>query len=104
MWKSMIKKVMSFYTVLAEAKNMQGAKDKIRAFVDSPQSVDLIMKAFNYKDSKFKTMTHSDLWTSQIMFSLREDGESESLKVSGEILKLGNFLVFVQLIRRTTMT
>ena len=75
-WKSLMKKCMSYYTVLAETKNMQSTKERIQKYIDSPQSVDHIMKTFDYKDSKFKTMTHSDMWTSQIMFSLNEDGKS----------------------------
>ena len=67
---------MSYYTVLAEKKNEQDIKDKIQAFINNPTSVERFMKAFDYKESKFKTMTHSDLWTSQIMFALNEDGES----------------------------
>ena len=74
--KAMMKEFMSYYTVLADAKNMQSTKERIKAFIDSPQSVDRFMKAFNYKDSKFMTMCHSDLKTSQIMFSLHEDGKS----------------------------
>ena len=75
-WKSVMKKCMSFYTALAEAKNMQSTKERIQVFIDSPQSVDRFMKTCDYKDSKFKTMCHSDMWTSQIMFSLQEDGKS----------------------------
>ena len=76
-WKSAMKKFMSYYTVCAETKNMQSTKERIQKFINSPQSVDRFMKVFNYKDSKFKTMTHCDLWTSQIMFSLNEDGKSD---------------------------
>jgi aminoglycoside/choline kinase family phosphotransferase len=39
------------------------------------------MKTFDYKESKFKTMTHSDLWTSQIMFALNEDGTPKRVKI-----------------------
>eukprot|EP00090_Calanus_glacialis_P005401 TRINITY_DN14198_c0_g1_i1.p2 TRINITY_DN14198_c0_g1~~TRINITY_DN14198_c0_g1_i1.p2 ORF type:complete len:174 (-),score=45.46 TRINITY_DN14198_c0_g1_i1:1242-1763(-) len=39
------------------------------------------MKVFDYKDSKFKTMCHSDLWTSQIMFALNEDGSPKRVKI-----------------------
>ena len=52
---------MNYYTVLAEAKNEQSMKEKVEAFINSPESVDRFMKAFDYKDSKFKTMCHSDL-------------------------------------------
>ena len=76
MWKSAMKKFMSYYTVCAETKNMQSTKERIQKFINSPQSVDRFMKVFNYKDSKFKTMTHSDMWSSQIMFALNEDGKS----------------------------
>ena len=74
-WKGLMKKYMSFYTVLADTKNMQGTKERIQKFINSPESVDKLMKTFDYKNSKFKTMTHSDLWTSQIMISLSEDGK-----------------------------
>ena len=76
LWKLTIKRVMNYYIALAEAKNEQSMKEKILAFLNSAGSVDRFMKTFDYKDSKFKTMCHSDLWTSQIMFSLGEDGES----------------------------
>ena len=67
---------MSYYTVLAEKKNEQNIKDRIQALINNPASVERFMKTFDYKESKFKTMTHSDLWTSQIMFALNENGES----------------------------
>jgi hypothetical protein len=75
-WKLAIKRCMNYYTVLAETKNEQSMKEKILAFINAPASVDRFMKTFDWKDSKFKTMCHSDLWTSQIMFALHEDGES----------------------------
>ena len=74
-WKMAIKRCMKNYTVLAEKKNEPRTKEKILAFCNAPGSVDRFMKTFDYDDSKFKTMCHSDLWTSQIMFALREDGE-----------------------------
>lgn len=74
-WKSVIKKWMNYYKVLAEAKNMQSTKERIQAFIDSPEIVVRFMKTFDYKDSKFKTMIHKDLWTSSIMFSMHEDGK-----------------------------
>ena len=75
-WKALMKKCMSYYTVCADSKNMHSTKERIQKFVNSPQSVERFMKVFDYKDSKFKTMTHSDMWTSQIMFSLNKDGKS----------------------------
>ena len=75
MWKLAIKKGMNKYSLLAEAKNEESIKEKVEAFRTSPESVDRFMKAFDYKDSKFKTVCHSDLQTSQIMFSLNDDGE-----------------------------
>ena len=74
-WKLTIKRCMNYYTVLAEHKNEQSTKERIQAFINNPGTVDRFMKTFDYKDSKFKTMNHSDLWTSQIMFSLHEDGK-----------------------------
>ena len=76
MWKIAIKRCMSYYTVLAEHKKKQDIKEKILAFINNPESVKKFMKTFDYEESKFKTITHSDLWTSQIMFALNEDGES----------------------------
>ena len=73
--KSQIKKWMKFYTFLAEAKNMQSTKERIQAFINSPETVARFMKTFDYKDSKFMTMCHKDLWSSKIMFSLHEDGK-----------------------------
>ena len=60
--------------IINNTKNMHSTKERIQKFVNSPQSVERFMKVFDYKDSKFKTMTHSDMWTSQIMFSLNKDG------------------------------
>ena len=77
LWKVAIKRCMKYYTVFAEAKNMQSTKERIQAFIDSPESVVRFMKTFDYIDSKFKTMCHSDMQTSQIMFSLHEDGMSK---------------------------
>ena len=56
---------------------MQSTKERIQKFINSPESVDRFMKVFDYKDSKYKTMAHSDMWTSQIMISLNEDGKSD---------------------------
>jgi len=81
LWKLSIKRVMNYYTVLAEAKNDQSAKEKVEAFINSPESVDRFMKAFDYQDSKFKTMCHSDLWSSQIMFALHGDGSPKRVKI-----------------------
>jgi len=81
MWKLTIKRCMNYYSTLAEHKNMQSTKEKIQAFINSPASVTNFMKAFEYEDSKFGTMTHSDLWTSQIMFSLDEDRNPKRVKI-----------------------
>ena len=75
-WKVHLKKFMSYYISLAEAKNMQGIKERVQKFIDHPTSVDSILYAFNYKDTNFETVCHSDLWSSQIMLSLHEDGKS----------------------------
>ena len=77
LWKSLMKNFMSYYTVCAEANDMQSTKERIQKFISSPESVDRFMKVFDYKDSKYKTMAHSDMWTSQIMISLNEDGKSD---------------------------
>lgn len=80
-WKLSIKRVMNYFIVLAEAKNEQSMKEKVEAFRNSPEAVDQFMKVFDYKDSKFQTMCHSDLWTSQIMFALHEDGSPKRVKI-----------------------
>ena len=67
--------VMNFFIEVAEAKEEEEAKKKLTELRDSPRTVDMFMKTFSYKDSKFQTICHADFWTSQIMFSLNEDGE-----------------------------
>ena len=74
-WKALLKRTMRNYVVLAEKRNEVEMKERVIAFSNSPASVDSFMKAFDYKNSKFPTMCHSDLWTSQIMFALNEDGK-----------------------------
>ena len=66
--------VMNLYIAVAEAKKDEESKKVLREVRDSPSTIEQFMKAFDYRDSKFKTMCHSDLWTSQIMFCLNEDG------------------------------
>ena len=75
MWKAIIKKMMSRYVLLAEAKKEQDTKDQVEAFRNSPETAEKFMRVFAYKDSKFATVCHSDLHSGQIMFSLNEDGE-----------------------------
>ena len=65
---------MNLYIAVAEAKKDEESKKVLREVRDSPSTIEQFMKAFDYRDSKFKTMCHSDLWTSQIMFCLNEDG------------------------------
>ena len=65
---------MNFFIEVAEAKKEDEAKKKLTELRDSPRTVDMFMKTFNYKESKFQTICHADFWTSQIMFSLNEDG------------------------------
>ena len=77
MWKLLIKKTMAKYSLLSEAQKEPSTKEKVEAFIRSPESVERFMKAFDYKDSKFKTVCHSDFQTSQIMYSLNEDGEAQ---------------------------
>ena len=67
--------LMNFFIEVAEAKKEEEAKKKLTELRDSPRTVDMFMKAFSYKDSKFQTICHADFWTSQIMFLLNEDGE-----------------------------
>ena len=74
LWKGTIKKVMKNYVKLAEFRKEQSIKEKLGAFLSSQESVERFMKAFDYKDSKYKTVCHTDLHTKQIMYSLNEDG------------------------------
>ena len=66
--------VMNFFIAVADARKEEVAKKKLTELRDSPRTVDMFMKTFSYKQSKFQTMCHADFWTSQIMFSLNEDG------------------------------
>ena len=66
---------MNKYVLLAEAQNDQSTKEKVEAFMTSPETVDNFLKAFEYKDSQFQTVTHSDFHSAQIMFSLNKDGK-----------------------------
>ena len=75
MWKMIIKRMMNYYVLLAEKNNDQNTKERVEAFRNSPESAERFMKAFDYKDSKFQTVCHSDLHSAQIMFSLNDDGE-----------------------------
>jgi len=81
MWKLMIKKLMNNYVVFAEHKNEHIIKEKLDVFRNSPVTAERFMKTFEYKESKFKTMCHSDLHTSQIMISLHEDGSPKRVKI-----------------------
>ena len=75
MHKLIMKDYMSYYTALAESKNMPQTKERIQQYINSSQSVENVLKVFKFHDSKFKTMCHSDLRTAQVMFSLNEDGK-----------------------------
>ena len=75
MWKMIIKRLMNNYFLLAEAKNEQNTKERVEKFRNAPESAERFMKAFDYKDSKFQTVCHSDLHSAQIMFSLNDDGK-----------------------------
>ena len=75
MWKMIIKRLMNNYFLLAEAKNEQDTKGRVEKFRNAPESAERFMKAFDYKDSKFQTVCHSDLHSAQIMFSLNDDGK-----------------------------
>ena len=68
--------VMNFFIAVADAKKEEVAKRKLTELRDSPRTIDMFMKTFSYKQSKFQTMCHADFWTSQIMFSLNEDGNT----------------------------
>lgn len=80
-WKWTLKKIMGMYVTLAEAKKDDNMKEKMTRFINAPESVDNFMKAWDFKDSKFKTICHNDLWTSQIMMSLHEDGSPKQVKI-----------------------
>jgi len=81
MWKWSIKKFMNKYVLLADAQNDQSTKEKVEAFMTSPETVDNFLKAFEYKDSHFQTVTHSDFHSAQIMFSLNKDGSPKNVKI-----------------------
>ena len=76
MWKMIIKRLMNNYFLLAEAKNEQNTKERVDAFRKSPETAEKFMKVFDYKDSKFQTVCHSDFHSAQIMFARNEDGEA----------------------------
>ena len=76
MWKMIIKRMLNYHSLLAEANNDQNTKERVDAFRNSPESAEKFMKAFDYKDSKFQTVCHSDLHSAQIMFARNEDGEA----------------------------
>jgi len=81
MWKMIIKRMLNYYSLLAEAKNEQDTKERVDAFRNSPDSAEKFMKTFDYKDSKFQTVCHSDLHSAQIMFSLNDDGTPKRMKI-----------------------
>jgi len=76
MWKWTLKKIMRMYITLAEANKDDNMKEKMTNFLNAPESVDNFMKVWEFSESKFKTICHNDLWTSQIMMSLHEDGKT----------------------------
>ena len=67
--------VVNFFIEVADAKKDEEAKKNLTELRDSPRTIEGFVKSFSYKDSKFKTICHADFWTSQIMFSLNEDGK-----------------------------
>jgi len=81
MWKMIIKRMLNYYSLLAEAKNEQDTKERVDAFRNSPDSAEKFMKTFDYKDSKFQTVCHSDLHSAQIMFFLNDDGTPKRVKI-----------------------
>ena len=60
---------------MAEAKHEEETVRVLMDVRDSSSTMDKFLKAFDYKDSKIKTMCHKDFWISQIMFQLKQDGE-----------------------------
>ena len=68
---------------VADAKKEEESKKNLTKLRDSPRTVDMFMKSFSHKDSKFKTICHADFWTSQIMFALNEDGRLNSTDQRG---------------------
>ena len=75
--------VTNMFIEVADAKKEEEAKKNLTKLRDSPRTVDMFMKSFSHKDSKFKTICHADFWTSQIMFALNEDGRLHSLDQRG---------------------
>jgi len=80
-YKQFIKKVTNMFIEVADAKKEEEAKKNLTKLRDSPRTVDMFMKSFSHKDSKFKTICHADFWTSQIMFALNEDGSPKRVKI-----------------------
>merc|ERR1719229_1915781 len=80
-YKQFIKKVVNFFIEVADAKKDEEAKKNLTELRDSPRTIEGFVKSFSYKDSKFKTICHADFWTSQIMFSLNEDGSPKRVKI-----------------------
>jgi len=80
-YKAFIKKVVNFFIEVADAKKDEEAKKNLTELRDSPRTIEGFVKSFSYKDSKFKTICHADFWTSQIMFSLNEDGSPKRVKI-----------------------
>ena len=76
LWKMIIKRMLNNSYLLAEAKNEQNTKERVDAFRKSPETAEKFMKVFDYKDSKFQTVCHSDFHSAQIMFARNEDGEA----------------------------
>jgi len=81
MWKMIIKRMLNYHSLLAEAKGEQNTKERVDAFRNSPETAEKFMRVFHYKDSKFQTVCHSDLHSSQIMFALNEDGTPKRVKI-----------------------
>merc|ERR1719266_1332428 len=76
-----IKRMFNYHSLLAEAKNEQNTKERVDAFRQSPETAEKFMKVFDYKDSKFQTVCHSDLHSAQIMFARNEDGTPKRVKI-----------------------
>ena len=76
-WKWVIQHVTQVYIDFIDTTTEDPVlKYKLETFRDSPKSINKLIKFNDHKGSKFQTMCHSDLWTSQVMMSVDSGGES----------------------------
>ena len=66
--------------------------EKLKNYKNSAQTVKKMVKGmYDFEESKFKTMIHWDLWTPQLMFSHKDDGSPDQVKILDyQTLSLGH--------------